>query len=166
MSVRVTSLPSCVRLLSNDNPKIKRLSINQTIACRYQAPLRTGLAAGYRFIWRRLEAIKARNPLKSGLSGKKKAPQPRYALYQNCGSYLAPQVGLEPTTLRLTAECSAIELLRNIGSGSDLLSRAVSSQVPSAHKGLTSVFGMGTGGSPSPLPPEVLRTSELPLRTP
>ncbi len=34
------------------------------------------------------------------------------------GSYnslilLAPQVGLEPTTLRLTAECSAIELLRS-----------------------------------------------------
>ena len=28
---------------------------------------------------------------------------------------VAPQVGLEPTTLRLTAGCSAIELLRNIG---------------------------------------------------
>ena len=28
--------------------------------------------------------------------------------------FLAPQVGLEPTTLRLTAECSAIELLRNM----------------------------------------------------
>jgi hypothetical protein len=29
---------------------------------------------------------------------------------------LAPQVGLEPTTLRLTAECSTIELLRsNVG---------------------------------------------------
>ena len=28
---------------------------------------------------------------------------------------LAPQVGLEPTTTRLTAECSAIELLRNMG---------------------------------------------------
>ncbi len=27
----------------------------------------------------------------------------------------APQVGLEPTTTRLTAGCSAIELLRNIG---------------------------------------------------
>ena len=27
--------------------------------------------------------------------------------------FLAPQVGLEPTTLRLTAECSAIELLRS-----------------------------------------------------
>ena len=26
---------------------------------------------------------------------------------------MAPEVGLEPTTLRLTAECSAIELLRN-----------------------------------------------------
>ena len=46
----------------------------------------------------------------------------------------APQVGLEPTTLRLTAECSAIELLRNMGSGGDLLSRAVTSQVPSALK--------------------------------
>ena len=29
-------------------------------------------------------------------------------------SVYAPQVGLEPTTTRLTAECSAIELLRNI----------------------------------------------------
>ena len=26
--------------------------------------------------------------------------------------FMAPEVGLEPTTLRLTAECSAIELLR------------------------------------------------------
>ena len=31
------------------------------------------------------------------------------------GIVLAPQVGLEPTTLRLTAECSAIELLRSVG---------------------------------------------------
>ena len=67
---------------------------------------------------------------------------------------MAPQVGLEPTTLRLTAECSAIELLRNMGSGGDLLSRAVTSQVPSALKGLTSVFGMGTGVTPSLSPPE------------
>ena len=67
---------------------------------------------------------------------------------------MAPQVGLEPTTLRLTAECSAIELLRNMKCGSDLLSRAVSSQVPSACWGLTSVFGMGTGGTPRPLPPQ------------
>ena len=27
---------------------------------------------------------------------------------------MAPQVGFEPTTLRLTAECSAIELLRSV----------------------------------------------------
>ena len=38
--------------------------------------------------------------------------------------------------------------------GGDLLSRAVTSQVPSALKGLTAVFGMGTGGTPSPLPPK------------
>ena len=29
-------------------------------------------------------------------------------------SSFTPQVGLEPTTLRLTAECSAIELLRHV----------------------------------------------------
>jgi hypothetical protein len=33
---------------------------------------------------------------------------------------LAPQVGLEPTTLRLTAECSAIELLRSDQAGNCL----------------------------------------------
>jgi hypothetical protein len=33
--------------------------------------------------------------------------------------------------------------------GGDLLSHAVSRAVPSALKGLTSVFGMGTGVSPS-----------------
>jgi hypothetical protein len=33
----------------------------------------------------------------------------------NCVCGLAPQVGLEPTTLRLTAECSTIELLRSNG---------------------------------------------------
>ena len=42
-------------------------------------------------------------------------------------------------------------------SGNDLLSRAVSSQVPSALKGLTSVFGMGTGGTLSLLSPEFSR---------
>ena len=86
---------------------------------------------------------------------------------------VAPQVRLELTTLRLTAECSAIELLRNIFSfslplcyslmfesgknfrssrspldpGNFLLSQAVPSSVPSAFGGLTSVFGMGTGGA-------------------
>ena len=42
-------------------------------------------------------------------------------------------------------------------SGGDLLSRAVASQVPSALRGLTSVFGMGTGGTLLPLSPEFLR---------
>ena len=41
-------------------------------------------------------------------------------------------------------------------SGDDLSSRAVSSQVLSALKVLTSVFGMGTGGTPSPLSPEIV----------
>ena len=43
-------------------------------------------------------------------------------------------------------------------SGSDLISRAVSSQVPSALRGLTSVFGMGTGGTLLPSPPEIVCT--------
>ena len=39
------------------------------------------------------------------------------------------------------------------GTGSDLSSRAVSSQVLSALESLTSVFGMGTGGTSPSLPP-------------
>ena len=49
--------------------------------------------------------------------------------------------------------CSKME------SSDDLSSRAVSSQVLSALKGLTSVFGMGTGGTPSPLPLEIVSLS-------
>ena len=37
--------------------------------------------------------------------------------------------------------------------GSDLLSHAVTSAVPSALEGLTTVFGMGTGVAPPALPP-------------
>jgi hypothetical protein len=39
-------------------------------------------------------------------------------------------------------------------SGGDLLSQGVSPQVPSAQAGLTAVFGMGTGVTPPPWPPE------------
>ena len=38
--------------------------------------------------------------------------------------------------------------------GGVLLSRALAGQVPSALRGLTSLFGMGRGVSPSPKPPE------------
>ena len=38
--------------------------------------------------------------------------------------------------------------------GNDLLSHAVTSAVPSALEGLTSVFGMGTGVAPPAKPPE------------
>ena len=68
--------------------------------------------------------------------------------------FLAPPVGLEPTTLRLTAACSTdwakeeyVSYLEKGSScvGIDLFSRAVASQVSSALLSLTSVFGMGTG---------------------
>ena len=44
---------------------------------------------------------------------KSKEKNPRS--FEITGFLHAPQVGLEPTTLRLTAECSAIELLRHGG---------------------------------------------------
>ena len=43
----------------------------------------------------------------------------------------------------------------SLESGDDLSSRAVTSQVLSALRSLTSVFGMGTGGTFSPLSPEI-----------
>ena len=48
-------------------------------------------------------------------------------------------------------------LIPSLESGGVLFSRAVASQVPSALRGLTSVFGMGTGGSLLPSSPELLR---------
>ena len=45
-------------------------------------------------------------------------------------------------------------LLANKLPGGVLLSRGSTPQVPSALTGLTSVFGMGTGGSPSLSPPD------------
>ncbi len=60
---------------------------------------------------------------------------------------MAPQVGFEPTTFRLTAERSTPELLRQKKCGDFLLSQSVSRQVPLALQGLTSVFEMRTGGS-------------------
>ena len=59
---------------------------------------------------------------------------------------LAPRVGFEPTTTRLTAGCSTVELSRNKHRPGDyLLFQGVAPQVPSAPKSLTTVFGMGTG---------------------
>ena len=70
-------------------------------------------------------------------------------------SNMAPQVGLEPTTVRLTAECSTTELLRNNGMPGDvLLSQGENPQLPSALRSLTSVFGMGTGVTFSLSPPD------------
>ena len=77
---------------------------------------------------------------------------------------MAPPTGLEPVTSWLTVMRStdwAMEEYRAkhpfgcmLCVGISLSSRAVTSQVFSAPLSLTSVFGMGTGGSLSPLSPE------------
>ena len=45
--------------------------------------------------------------------------------------------------------------------GGVLLSQGATPQVPSALAGLTAVFGMGTGVSPPPWPPETVRSLGL-----
>jgi hypothetical protein len=52
--------------------------------------------------------------------------------------------------------------LRAIKTGGDLLSQAVAHQVPSARRGLTALFGMGRGVSPSLWPPKSLGTAAVP----
>ncbi len=98
---------------------------------------------------------------------------------------VALRVGLEPTTYRLTAGCSTIELPKIMWhsanflchffmpcglSGNILLSQVVANQVSSAHRGLTSVFGMVTGGtlllwSPDPTSSNFLWSSLRPIST-
>ena len=71
---------------------------------------------------------------------------------------MAPQVGLEPTTDRLTADSSTTELLRNnnITAWQRPTLTGTVSQLPSALRSLTSVFGMGTGVTFSPSLPDYL----------
>ena len=66
---------------------------------------------------------------------------------------------LNPKTTKKEKPEDLSSKLLYLDSGNVLLSRAVSSQVPSALKGLTSVFGMGTGGTPSPSSPEIVNLS-------
>ena len=56
--------------------------------------------------------------------------------------------GIENTSFPKPQKESTLRVLSFCGSGSYLSSHAVASTVFSAYKGLTSVFGMGTGGSP------------------
>ena len=123
-------------------------------------------------------ARKGKHHFEPWMGERKKAPDGVF--------FLSPQTGLEPVTLRLTAGCSTIELLRitygvdgthlplfewkNRGGGNRLSppgflcvdvylsSRHVAMQVLSARQSLTSVFGMGTGG------PSALLTSTLHLQ--
>ena len=74
---------------------------------------------------------------------------------------MAPQVGFEPTTDRLTADSSTTELLWNHKIKKNCLaasySNGTSVQLPSALESLTAVFGMGTGVASPPLPPDNCR---------
>ena len=79
---------------------------------------------------------------------------PGPALFQGAG--IGRKNGLGGRTLDQYEKRRDSNESRLMESGGDLSSRAVSSQVLSALKGLTSVFGMGTGGTPSPLPPEIV----------
>ena len=75
--------------------------------------------------------------------------------------------GYPPAIIAEASSCNEKEKLfraSHVESGSDLLSRAVSSQVPSALRGLTSVFGMGTGVTLSSLPPEIVNLFGAALR--
>jgi hypothetical protein len=81
---------------------------------------------------------------------------------------VAPQVGFEPTTLRLTAGCSAIELLRNSG-GSHRTARSgamrgvpVAAGPPATKRQCTARLGAGQ----RPTVDRSLVTVDLPLRRP
>ena len=56
--------------------------------------------------------------------------------------FMAPEVGLEPTTLRLTAECSAIELLRSVHWAGTCWSRAAYLFIPKLDLGVKAWVGI------------------------
>ena len=63
-------------------------------------------------------------------------------------------------TKKAAPDCLRAALIVSVRTGGDLLSQAVSHQVPSALRGLTALFGMGRGVSPSLLPPKSVGPAE------
>ena len=75
---------------------------------------------------------------------------------------MAPPAGLEPATPWLTVRCYYRLSYGGIyNAGTYLSSRAVASQVFLTLKSLTSVFGMGTGGTSLPLAPTISKLNLL-----
>ena len=72
----------------------------------------------------------------------KRTSQPKQAVTPLQGVFAT----IEFAAVGIPQKNSALSGVYIVESGGDLLSRTVTSQVPSALKGLTSVFGMGTGG--------------------
>ena len=102
----------------------------------------------------------ARNSLKPHLEPRPCAPSPHpIALPCSPSQLLSASIPSNPKTTKKEKPKDFSFKLLYLDSGNVLLSRAVSSQVPSALKGLTSVFGMGTGGTPSPSSPEIVNLS-------
>ena len=86
---------------------------------------------------------------------------PPHTLSDECLTRLLKKIGVQKK------DCVDITLRNLLESGSVLFSRAVSSQVLSALRGLTSVFGMGTGGALQLSSPETFRReASLSLPTP
>ena len=102
----------------------------------------------------------ARNSLKPHLEPRPCAPAPPpIVLPCSPSQLLSASISSNPKTTKKEKPEDFSSKLLYLDSGNVLLSRAVSSQVPSALKGLTSVFGMGTGGTPSPSSPEIVNLS-------
>ena len=87
-------------------------------------------------------------PSKICASGIKSGKSPAYSLYSPTAEENRPPPPAAPAGTfvprKKTRDCVSF----SVEAGGYLFSRIVSNQVPSAYKGLTTVFGMGTGGSP------------------
>ena len=84
-------------------------------------------------------------------------PPSRRGRYRYGGIRAAAGCSGPRTTKSPSSELEGDLVIRN--PGGDLLSQGASPQVPSARAGLTAVFGMGTGVSPPPWPPETVRST-------
>src|SRR5579872_6388668 len=70
------------------------------------------------------------------------------------------RTGSLPVSKTKAPRLMSLRALHEIIPGDDLLSHTLARAVPSALRGLTAVFGMGTGVSPSPESPENLSFKE------
>ena len=153
----LTSAPTGVMLFTRRQPDKPATALNQFCSIRTSNGVYTELGIdpgqassryGLPVFSSSASPCRSLQPLRPGQPAARVGPATGSGRRPCVATTLCWLTGMENTSFPKPQKESTLRMLSFCGSGSYLSFHAVASTVFSAYKGLTSVFGMGTGGSP------------------